>query len=67
MRRNLDQHIRFRQIEARIGDFADEYGIHFGVEFEVLEYLNPFILRRGPVDVGFVHFDGVVSQRVHVV
>lgn len=61
VRRDLNQHIRLRQIKARIRDFAHKYRVDFRVKLEVLQYLYPLPLRRGSVDVGAVHLDGVVS------
>lgn len=61
MRRDLNQHVRLGQVEASIRHFTDEYRVHFRVELEVLQDLYPFALRRGPVDVGLVHFDGVMT------
>lgn len=67
MRGDLYEHVGLGQVEAGVGDLAHEDRVDLGVELEVLQDLDALVLRRGPVDVGLVHLDGVVAQREHVV
>jgi hypothetical protein len=45
MGRYLDQNIGFWQVKRCVGNFADKDGVHFGIELEVLQNLNPLILK----------------------
>lgn len=67
MRGDLNQDIGLGQIKRGVGHFGHENRVHFGVELEVLEDLNALALRGRAVDVGLVHFDGVVLEGEDVV
>ena len=43
---DLDQHVRLRQVERRIGHLTHEDGVHLGVELEVLQDLDPLTLWK---------------------
>ena len=52
VRRDLNEDVRFREIEAVVGDLGHEDCVDLGVVLEVLQDLQPLALGGGAVQVG---------------